>query len=87
LLETKLPASLFHPQGEAFTIFTKGAQKKQDIPNLISTSRTWKRENSLLLPVARAKLERARAEAAGGQKNVTNKNLSKGPNLPHVVGP
>jgi hypothetical protein len=34
-MEIKLPAALFHHEGGAFAIFTQGAQKKQDMPNLI----------------------------------------------------
>jgi len=38
-MEIKVPASLFYLQGEAFVIFTKGAQEKQDMPHLASMSR------------------------------------------------
>jgi len=30
-MEIKLPAPMFHHEGEAFAILTQGAQKKQDI--------------------------------------------------------
>jgi hypothetical protein len=84
-MEIKLPAA-FHDEGGAFAIFTQGAQKKQDMPNLISTSRRPKRENPPFSLASRAKLERL-GKASWRTKKFTNKNLSRGTFLPHVVYP